>query len=362
MMVPLLPAIAASFGTSVAAIGLAATAYMLPYGVCQFAYGALAARHGAIAVVRAAAIGFGLATAATAFAPGAPVLVGLRLADGVFAAAIIPLTLAYIGDAVPYTQRQATIGRLVAILSVAQSLAAGIGGTVAHLVSWRALFAGAGGLTLVPALLLFRVSPPPAAARPPGGGIRYAALLRQPAARLLLAVTSFEGVFLWGAYTYLGAVAVARYGLNELGAGLVLAAYGLAVLVGGVSLGRVRALLPEPTLAALGGGLKGAGCLLLAFAGSVPLYGAGLAMLGFGYVALHTTLQTRATELAPEARGRALALFAFALFLGGAVGSAAFGPLVARGWHRLFLVLCGGSLLGLGGLVVRLLRVPTLPR
>jgi predicted MFS family arabinose efflux permease len=78
-------------------------------------------------------------------------------------------------------------------------------------------------------------------------------------------------------------------------------------------------------------------------------------MLGFGYIALHTTLQTRATELAPEARGTAVALFAFFLFLGGAIGSAIFGPLVDHGWHRLFLMICGLSLLVLGALAVRLL-------
>ena len=78
-------------------------------------------------------------------------------------------------------------------------------------------------------------------------------------------------------------------------------------------------------------------------------------MLGFGYIALHTTLQTRATELAPEARGTAVALFAFFLFLGGALGSAIFGPLVDHGWHRLFLVICGLGLLVLGGLAVLLL-------
>jgi predicted MFS family arabinose efflux permease len=83
-------------------------------------------------------------------------------------------------------------------------------------------------------------------------------------------------------------------------------------------------------------------------------------LLGFGYVALHTTLQTRATEVTPEARGTALALFAFCLFLGGSVGSALFGPLVDHGWHRLFLAICGVSLLGLGAVSVRLLRRPPL--
>ena len=44
-----------------------------------------------------------------------------------------------------------------------------------------------------------------------------------------------------------------------------------------------------------------------------------------------------------------MALFAFFLFLGGALGTAAFGPLVDAGWHRLFLLICGLGLLLLGG-------------
>jgi MFS transporter, YNFM family, putative membrane transport protein len=38
-------------------------------------------------------------------------------------------------------------------------------------------------------------------------------------------------------------------------------------------------------------------------------------------VIAHSTLQTRATELAPARRGTAVALFAFALFLGGGIGT-----------------------------------------
>jgi predicted MFS family arabinose efflux permease len=87
----------------------------------------------------------------------------------------------------------------------------------------------------------------------------------------------------------------------------------------------------------------------------VTVYGVAIAMLGLGYIALHTTLQTRATELAPEARGTAIALFALFLFLGGALGAALFGPLIDHGWHRLFLATCGLSLLGLGALAVGLL-------
>lgn len=354
VMSPLLPAMAQALGASVAGVGLAMTAYMLPYGLCQFAYGPLADRVGSVRVVRVAAIGFAAAAVATGQAQSVLGLDATRLAAGVFAAAVIPLTLVYIGDSVPYAERQGAIGRFAAVTSIAQSLSAAIGGAVAHFVSWRAVFVGVGVVALLPALGLFA----PGAARPAAGRGReggYRTVLRRPAARVLFALVAFEGLFLWGGFTYLGAVAVARFGLNALEVGLLLAVYGAVVVVGGLSLARVRGVVPERWLAALGGGLKGLGYLVLIPRGPIVLYVLGIGMLGAGYIALHTTLQTRATEVAPEARGTAVALFAFCLFLGGSVGSAAFGPLVARGWHRLFLAICGVSLLALGALAVRLL-------
>lgn len=360
MMTPLLPTMAASLGTGVAAMGLAMTLYMLPYGLCQFAYGPLADRFGGVRVIRVAAIGFGVGTLLTGQARHVLVLDAARLVTGMFAGAVIPLTLAHIGATVPYQARQGALGRFAAVTSTAQSLAAAIGGTVTHFVSWRVLYIGIGVLALVPALLLFRATPAPAAGAPrAGGGLAYRAVLGRRAARILYALVAFEGVFLWGGFTYLGAVAVARFGLNALEVGLLLALYGVATLAGGVSMARIRAVVPERHLAAAGGALKGAGYLLMIPRGPLGLFALGVVMLGLGYIALHTTLQTRATELAPEARGTAVALFAFALFLGGAAGAAAFGPLVDHGGHRVFLATCGLSLLGLGGVAARLLgRAP----
>jgi predicted MFS family arabinose efflux permease len=355
MMTPLLPTIARSFGTGVGALGLAMTLYMLPYGLCQFVYGPLADRVGVIRVVRVAALGFGVGTLLTSLAPHVVVLDGARLLTGVFAASVIPLTFAYIGDTVPYEARQATLGRFAAVTSLAQSLSAAIGGVVTHFVSWRVLYLGVGVLSLVPAVLLFRAPVPLPARAGVRPGLGYALVLRRRAARILFGIVAVEGVFLWGGFTYLGAVAVARFGLNALEVGLLLACYGVATLVGGICLARIRGRVPERYLAALGGALKGGGYLLMIPAGPVTVYGVAIAMLGLGYIALHTTLQTRATELAPEARGTAIALFALFLFLGGALGAALFGPLIDHGWHRLFLATCGLSLLGLGALAVGLL-------
>jgi predicted MFS family arabinose efflux permease len=54
---------------------------------------------------------------------------------------------------------------------------------------------------------------------------------------------------------------------------------------------------------------------------------------------MHGTLQTRATELAPQARGAAISLFAFFFFLGQATGPQLLGAVVkSRGYGPAFVV------------------------
>jgi len=61
-------------------------------------------------------------------------------------------------------------------------------------------------------------------------------------------------------------------------------------------------------------------------------------LLGLGFYQLHNTLQTLATQLAPEARGTALSLFAFCFFLGQAAGAGLGAQVVDRlGADWLFL-------------------------
>ena len=45
-------------------------------------------------------------------------------------------------------------------------------------------------------------------------------------------------------------------------------------------------------------------------------------MIGLGFYALHNTLQTNATQMTPEARGTAVAIFSSAIYLGQTVGVA----------------------------------------
>jgi hypothetical protein len=53
-----------------------------------------------------------------------------------------------------------------------------------------------------------------------------------------------------------------------------------------------------------------------------------MVVIGLSYYMLHNCLQTEATELAPTARGSAVALFACGFFLGQALG-----PSSSAAWH-----------------------------
>ena len=72
-------------------------------------------------------------------------------------------------------------------------------------------------------------------------------------------------------------------------------------------------------------------------------------VLGLGYYLLHGTLQTRATELAPAARGTAVALFAFSLFLGQGIGAAMLGVVVDGPGYTPAFGLAALALMALGG-------------
>jgi MFS family permease len=102
---------------------------------------------------------------------------------------------------------------------------------------------------------------------------------------------------------------------------LVLGAAGLAQVLVAKALPFIVRRWGEERCILLGAGLMGGAYLWCARALSPASAAAGAALLGAGFSVCHSTLQARATEVFPRGRGRALALFAFSLFLGGGAGT-----------------------------------------
>ncbi|PLS82876.1 MAG: hypothetical protein CYG59_02790, partial [Chloroflexi bacterium] len=157
VIAPILPALAGDFRTSVAQTGLLITAYTIPYGVFQIVYGPLADRFSRQQVIGAALGLFALGTFVSGFAPSLLALTILRFVTGAAAAGVIPVALAYVGDAVPYAQRQAALGRVVSIASLGGVVSAALGGLIATIATWRTLFLAYGIVALCVAGVLLRL-------------------------------------------------------------------------------------------------------------------------------------------------------------------------------------------------------------
>jgi predicted MFS family arabinose efflux permease len=352
----MLPALGQSFGLPAAQTSVAVSAFALAYGVMQLVAGPLGDRFGKPRVIAAAAFVCGLAAFGSALAPDLGALALGRVAMGGAAAGIIPLTLAWIGDQVPWERRQVVLARLLGYTVAGLMTGAWAGGVVADWLGWRWAFAGVGVLLVGAAVGIRRRrfgAPDTAAAAPLPYARRVAEILAGAWARRLYAVTLAEGALVFGVIAFVPSLLHERFAMPLSSAGAVLALFGL----GGFVYSRSAAWLLRrwaPAALALGGGV-----LLCAAFGVVawmPHWGwAPPAALvgGLGYYLLHGCLQTCATQVSSAARGTAVSLFACVLFLGQSAGVAAMAAAVSRGLAAPCIAAAGVALLALAWHVSR---------
>lgn len=343
---PLLHIIANEFKANVGTTAIIVSAYTIPYGLFQLVYGPLGDRIGKLKVMTGALVAFAIGTAACAFVPNIAILTILRFLTGMVAAAIIPLSLAYIGDHFPYAERQAAIGRYLSALMLGQILGGSIGGVFGDYLSWRDIFLVFGIVSLVIAAVLWRATrrlDEPLQlqdSRGSSGFKPYLQLMKSPATRLIITAVFIEGFFLFGGFAYLGAFLRDRYNLPYIAIGFMLSGFGVGGLIYSASVKWLVSRLGEQGLIFTGGWLVSFGYLAIVMFQNWMLFIPISVLIGMGFYMLHSTLQTRATELAPEARGTAVSLFVFSLFVGQGIGAIALGAIVdsAGGYINCFII------------------------
>lgn len=326
---PLLPLIASDFGVTTGQAASVVTAFALTYGLLQAFFGPAGDRFGKYRVILLATT-LSIATSlACAFAGSLQALALLRLASGASSAAIIPLAMAWIGDVVAYDQRQGVLGRFLTGQMSGLIFGQAAGGVLGEHFGWRAGLASLSLLYLIAACGLafeYRINPKTRPA-PPAQPVsvlqawaNMAHLTRRPWVRIILLTVFIEGMTVFGPLAFVGASLHERFGIGLDQVGLIIGFYGIGGLCYTFLVGRLIGLVGERGLALGGGLIMGLAFATLAFTPS--LWGAGLAtaFLGFGFYALHATMQTHATQMAPEARGSAVALFASCYFVGQSLG------------------------------------------
>jgi predicted MFS family arabinose efflux permease len=105
-------------------------------------------------------------------------------------------------------------------------------------------------------------------------------------------------------------------------AALAVVAFSLGGVFFAIFASHVVRRLGEVGLATAGAVFLATGLSAIALSTTRGLAGVSCLVAGLGFYMLHNTLQTNATQMAPERRGAAMALFASCLFLGQSAGIA----------------------------------------
>lgn len=171
--------------------------------------------------------------------------------------------------------------------------------------------------------------------------------------RFVLTMVSIEAFAMFGAFAYVGASLDMRYDFNFATIGLYLAVYCLGGLAYTVLSKRLIVWLGPAKLSCWGAVLVAVAYLVLALAPGHQAYLPAIAVMGAGFYMLHNTLQTMATQMAPDARGSAVAIFATCYFLAQAVGVYLAGQMIDT-YGPALVFAAAGIILFLLGIVVRL--------
>ena len=348
---PLVGVIARDLATDVQTIALLSAAFTLPYALCQPVLAPFGDALGKERIIKVCLAILVLALAASAFAPDAPILFGLRVVAGIGAGGCIPLSLALIGDRVAMAGRQVALSRYLVAVIMGQLLGSTIAGLVAEWIGWRGVFALA---ALIAAgawgAISLGIATVPGAGRLNGAEAvaRYRAILRNPRARALYAFVFVEGIAFFGLFPYLAPLLEGRGQGGPFEAGLVIASFAVGGLVYSALVAWLIRVLGLRRMLRTGGVLGAAALLALAAQASWTLDAAAMILLGLGFYMLHNSFQAQVTEVFPAARGSAVSLHAFSYFAGQALGVVILGfSIGAVGAPTSFLV-CGLIALGIG--------------
>lgn len=334
---PLLPSIAEEFGTSIGGVAVTVTAFTLGYAAFQLVHGPLGDRLGKLRVIAATLALTSASTVACAFTGSVGTLALLRFATGVTAGAVAPLSIAHIGDTVPYDSRMVMIARFLMAALVGQMVAGSLAGVFAEYVGWRGAFVAFGVAGLIVAAALW----PPAlrAARHganthPAEGAHHFALLRDSRVRTIWLAGLVEGSLMMGAVPYVGAYLRLEFNLDYAIIGLVLACFGVGGVFYSFNVKRILKLLGERRMVIVGASLAASSYIAITLAPVWQVLVPALIFVGLGFFCMHGIVQVRATEIAPHARGTALSGFVFCLFAGQGFGVYLLGYLVDGPGYR----------------------------
>jgi MFS family permease len=327
---PLVGVLAGEFGVAAASVALLGTAYALPYALVQPILGPIGDAIGKQRVIRWCLAVMALALVASALAPDLVSLGVLRVVTGGAAGGIFPLAIAIIGDRVPLEKRQVALSRLLVAALTGTAAGGALSAALEPFIGWRGVMVlcAVVALAAIPTLRDRGTAPAARRIHLMEVLVRYRGILALRAARTLYLVVFLEGALVFGVFPFLAPLMAVRGLGGTAEAGIAITGFALGGFVFAAIAPPLLARLGQAGLVVAGGGGAALGLVLLAAAPSAWIAAAACLLLGLGFYMIHSSIQTMVTEVAPMARGSAVALHAFSFFLGQSLGPV----LMAGGW------------------------------
>lgn len=358
---PLIVEIARDLHLEISQAALSISAYMLPFGLFTLLFGPIADRYGKARIINIAAFGTAVFSGLGAVAFDLTSLSIIRAINGAFAAAILPVSMSLIGDQLGSDPKQAqiTFGKVIGIAFLGGAAATAIGGTLAHIGSWRLVYLFYGIAEMFIAFVMLKVL-----IKHPGTApaLDFRGAYTEAFANVNLLRTTgiifFMGLTVFGSFAFSGKFVEIQTGYNIFIVGLILTCFGLATVLGGRVVGVLKRKLGNKLMFAAGI----LACISWGFMGlwhSPYFLALSLAGLGFGTIMIHPTLIATAQQLIPRRRGTVMSLASFAMFTGGGIGTYLNGKILTMWGFEPIFSIAGILILIAGTSATLLLRSTT---
>jgi predicted MFS family arabinose efflux permease len=336
MIAPLIPTLAHEFSTSDQKMGFIIPAYMLTYGFSTLFYGPLSDRIGRKIVLLILLALSVITTFCCSLAHSAESLIALRIASGLCAGGILPISLALIGDLYPFQKIGRPMGWMFGAVAGGLSFGSTLGAWLNPSLGWRNEFVGLAFANAIVFVLVWRRRHQLIAHSVATLGFFevfkvYFSLIKNPKGARTYSLIFLNGVFHSGVFSWLGLYFTERYHLSDEGIGKALLGYGLPGMFLGPILGRLADQFGRDKIIPMGFLIAAlcAYCLIPISPLWVPVV--AVTLLSVGFDMSHPLLAGIVTTLDPNHRGQAMGFNAFAVFTGFGFGALAFQFLLPLG-------------------------------
>ncbi len=223
---PALPQLALAFDITTGQAAKVVTVFAIAYGLMLFVFGPIGDRFGKYKTLSLTTLACSVSSLLVALAPSFEWLLVARVVSAITGAAIVPLSMAWIGDHIPYEQRQTTLAQFTIGTILGITSGQFIGGIFTDTVGWQGAFYFLAVLFLIVGSILWSqrhlAQEVPSTAGTKGWRaivLPVVTVLRVRWARVVVLTVLLEGALVFGVLSYIPSFLQERHGMSPSAAG-----------------------------------------------------------------------------------------------------------------------------------------------